>query len=85
MFSSSEVYHIIFIRNIRGNQIFNWYYQNHTQYLVPDNISKVAKPSRKPTYSITSVPDHVNKRTTSRLGPLLSSPKVFPIDVMLKD
>ena len=31
------------------------------------------------------VPDHLNKRTTSRLGPLLSSPKVFSIDVMLKD
>ena len=30
-------------------------------------------------------PDHLNKRTTSRLGPLLSSSKVFPIDVMLKD
>ena len=36
-------------------------------------------------YSITSVPDHLNKLTTSRLGPLLSSPKVFPIDLMLKD
>ena len=36
-------------------------------------------------YSITSVLDHLNKRTTWRLGPLLSSPKVFPIDVMLKE
>ena len=39
----------------------------------------------KQIYSITSVPDHLNKRTTSRLGPLLSSFKVFPIDVMIKD
>ena len=36
-------------------------------------------------YSITSLSDHLNKRTTSRLGPLLSSPKVFPIDLLLKD
>ena len=40
---------------------------------------------RNVEYCLTSVPDHLNKQTSSRLGPLLSSPKVFPIDVMLKD
>ena len=39
----------------------------------------------KDIYSITSVLNPLNKRTTSRLEPLLSSPKVFPFDVMVKD
>ena len=48
------------------------------------HLKIILYPPKSFIYSIPLVPDHLNKRTTSRLGPLLSSPKVFPIDVMLK-
>ena len=57
----------------------------HPREIVFRNRDPQLQVGKNYSYIITSVPDHFNKQITSRLGPLLSSPKVFPIDVMLKD